>query len=209
MAIEFKKTAFSGNTPVIWRGECKMLPGGFKPKQNFPVGTVLRRGVFIQVDFNDMTAGVIKITRVHSGGTTTAPRVAKGHLFAVGDTVMKYGVDNVSPSIKNIDTSNSSYDVITLDSEITGLTENDILIESTKYAATGGGSGEDPIPAAPLYVPNAVVGADLEFKGTGIPTIDAAYDAVVMFNHLSHPIPADWQQGMCLKSNPNILLIKQ
>lgn len=198
MAIEFKKTAFSGNTPVIWRGECKMLPGGFKPKQNFPIGTVLRRGLFIQVDYNDMTAGVIKITRVHSGGTGTAPRVAKGHLFAIGDKIQKYG-DATSTTVQGIDTSNEAYDVITLAAEITGLAENDILIESD-------GQSEASKPA---YTPNAVIGADLEFKGTGIPTIDAAYDAVVMFNHLSHPIPADWLQGMCLKSNPNILLIKQ
>lgn len=197
MAIEFKKTAFSGNTPVIWRGECKMLPGGFKPKQTFPIGTVLRIGLFIQVDFNDMTAGVLKLAEVQTGGSTTAPRVPKGHLFAVGDKVQKYG-DTKHTTVQSIDTSNADYDVITLAAEITGLAAKDILIESD-------GQGT----AKPAYIPNAVIGADLEFKGTGIPTIDAAYEAVVMFNHLSHPIPADWQQGMCLKSNPNIVLIKQ
>ena len=54
-----------------------------------------------------------------------------------------------------------------------------------------------------------VVGADLEFKGTGIPTIDAAYEAVVLYNNADYPIPSDWLQGVTLKSNPNILFIKQ
>lgn len=197
MAIEFKKTAFSGNTPVIWRGECKMLPGGFKPKQTFPVGTVLRRGIPIQVDFEEMSAGVVKIAKVLTGGTTSAPRVSKGHLFALGDKVQKVG-DTKSTTVSKIDTSNADYDVITLAAEITGLTDGDSIQES---------DGESS--AKPLYTPNMVIGADLEFKGTGIPTIDAAYEAVVLYNNVNYPIPADWLQGVCLKSNPNILFIKQ
>lgn len=197
MAIEFKKTAFSGNTPVIWRGECKMLPAGFKPKQTFPVGTVLRRGLPIQVDFEEMSAGVVKIAKVLTGGTTTAPRIGKGHLFAVGDTVQKLGAAT-STTISKIDTSNTDYDVITLAAEITGLAAGDSIQES---------DGESS--AAPLYTPNMVIGADLEFKGTGIPTIDAAYEAVVLYNNVNYPIPSDWLQGVCLKSNPNILFIKQ
>ena len=197
MAIEFKKTAFSGNTPVIWRGECKMLPGGFKPKQTFPVGTVLRRGIPIQVNFEEMSAGVVKIAKVLTGGTTSAPRVSKGHLFALGDKVQKVG-DTKSTTVSKIDTSNADYDVITLAAEITGLTDGDSIQES---------DGESS--AKPLYTPNMVIGADLEFKGTGIPTIDAAYEAVVLYNNVNYPIPADWLQGVCLKSNPNILFIKQ
>ena len=116
MAIEFKKQAFSGKTPVIWRGECKILPGGFKPKQTFPVGTVLRRGLPIQVDFEEMSAGVVKIAKVLDGGTTTDARVGKGHLFAVGDKVQKLGTAT-STTVSKIDTSNADYDVTTLHSE--------------------------------------------------------------------------------------------
>ena len=60
MAIDFKKTAVKGHTPEIWRGECKILPGGFKPVQSFPVGTVLHRGTPIFVDFAAMSAAVCK-----------------------------------------------------------------------------------------------------------------------------------------------------
>ena len=197
MAIEFKKQAFSGKTPVIWRGECKILPGGFKPKQTFPVGTVLRRGIPIQVDFDEMSAGVVKIAKVLDGGTTTEARVSKGHLFAVGYKVQKLGI-TTSTTVSKIDTSNADYDVLTFAAAITGLAAGDSIQES---------DGESS--AKPLYTPNMVVGADLEFKGTGIPTIDAAYEAVVLYNNVNYPIPADWLQGVTLKSNPNILFIKQ
>lgn len=197
MAIEFKKQAFSGKTPVIWRGECKILPGGFKPKQTFPVGTVLRRGLPIQVDFDDMSAGVVKIAKVLDGGTTTDARVSKGHLFAVGDKVQKLGT-TTSTTVSKIDTTNADYDVITFATAISGLAAGDSIQESDGQSS-----------AKPLYTPNMVVGADLEFKGTGIPTIDAAYEAVVLYNNVDYPIPADWLQGVTLKSNPNILFIKQ
>lgn len=197
MAIEFKKQAFSGKTPVIWRGECKILPGGFKPKQTFPVGTVLRRGLPIQVDFDDMSAGVVKIAKVLDGGTTSAARIGKGHLFVVGDKVQKLGT-TTSTTVNKIDTSNADYDVVTFAAEITGLAAGNSIQESDGQSS-----------AKPLYTPNMVVGADLEFKGTGIPTIDAAYEAVVLYNNVDYPIPADWLQGVTLKSNPNILFIKQ
>lgn len=197
MAIEFKKQAFSGKTPVIWRGECKILPGGFKPKQTFPVGTVLRRGLPIQVDFDEMSAGVVKIAKVLDGGTTTDARVSKGHLFAVGDKVQKLGT-TTSTTVSKIDTTNADYDVITFATAISGLVAGDSIQESDGQSS-----------AKPLYTPNMVVGADLEFKGTGIPTIDAAYEAVVLYNNVDYPIPADWLQGVTLKSNPNILFIKQ
>lgn len=197
MAIEFKKQAFSGKTPVIWRGECKILPGGFKPKQTFPVGTVLRRGLPIQVDFDDMSAGVVKIAKVLDGGTTSAARIGKGHLFVVGDKVQKLGT-TTSTTVNKIDTSNADYDVVTFAAAISGLAAGDSIQESDGQSS-----------AKPLYTPNMVVGADLEFKGTGIPTIDAAYEAVVLYNNVDYPIPADWLQGVTLKSNPNILFIKQ
>ena len=128
MAIDFKKTQLSGHTPEIWRGECKILPGGFKPVQNFPVGTVLHRGTPIYVDFEAMSAAVCKTAKVLKGGTTTAPRVAKGHYFVAGDVVMKLGVTDKSPIIKSIDTANAEYDVLTFASAIAGLAEGDILI---------------------------------------------------------------------------------
>jgi hypothetical protein len=99
-------------------------------------------------------------------------------------------------SIKSIDRTNAEYDVLTLSAAITGLAEGDTLVES---GSTG----------VAKYVPNAVVGAVLEVKANTIPTIDVAYEAVVLYPSLATPILADWLNGFCLKSNPNILFIKQ
>lgn len=210
MAIDFKKTQLSSHTPEIWRGECKILPGGFKPVQNFPVGTVLHRGTPIHVDFEAMSAAVCKTAKVLAGGTTTAPRIAKGHYFVAGDVVMKLGVTDKSPIIKSIDTANAEYDVLTFASAIAGLAEGDILVEASAAAAAEGDN--EAVPAAPLYTPNMVVGAVKEFTGKGLPTIDAAYEAVVLYPSLNFPLLEDWLINpgkVCLKANPNILFIKQ
>ena len=210
MAIDFKKTQVSGHTPEIWRGECKILPGGFKPVQNFPVGTVLHRGTPIYVDFEAMSAAVCKTAKVLKGGTTTAPRVAKGHYFVAGDVVMKLGVTDKSPIIKSINTANAEYDVLTFASAIAGLADGDILVEAS--AATAAEGDNAAVPAAPLYTPNMVVGAVKEFTGKGLPTIDAAYEAVVLYPSLNFPLLEDWLINpgkVCLKANPNILFIKQ
>ena len=210
MAIDFKKTQLSGHTREIWRGECKILPGGFKPVQNFPVGTVLHRGTPIHVDFEAMSAAVCKTAKVLAGGTTTAPRIAKGHYFVAGDVVMKLGVTDKSPIIKSIDTANAEYDVLTFASAIAGLAEGDILVEASAAADAEGDN--EAVPAAPLYTPNMVVGAVKEFTGKGLPTIDAAYEAVVLYPSLNFPLLEDWLINpgkVCLKANPNILFIKQ
>ena len=245
MAIEFKKTAVKGHTPEIWRGECKMLPGGFKPKINIANGTVLHRGVLVEVNFDEMSAAVIKLAKVLAGGTTSKVRVAKGHLFAVGDVVAKVGKTDKSVSISTIDTSNADYDVLNLSAAITGLTTDDVLIESRDYGyidatSTTEGAlkivesnpsdgqialasvtpylGEKTLAAndyvvlqtaGSKYTPNMVNGAVKEFNGKGLPTIDAAFEAVVLYPSLSFPVLPEWLNGCCLKSNPNILFIKQ
>lgn len=245
MAIEFKKTGYKGHTPEIWRGECKMLPGGFKPKNKISTGTVLNRGTLAQVFFDTMEAAVIKLATVLSGGTTSKPRVGKGHLFAAGDIVSKVGKDDKSVSVSSIDTSNAEYDVLNLSAAISGLAANDVLVESVEYGyidAESGDSGALKIVASdasdgdialasvtpylgektlqandyvvlqkakPLYTPNMVVGAVKEFNGKGLPTIDAAYEAVVLYPSLNFTVLPEWLNGCCLKSNPNILFIKQ
>ena len=200
MAIEFKKESFSGHSPEIWRGECKILPGGFKPVQSFPVGTILRRGTPIKVDFEGMTAAVVKIGEALEGSTDTVVRLAKGHYFAVGDVITKLDDGTKTPMIKAIDTANVDYDAVTLSEAYTGLEKGDVIVESV---AVGSGT------AKPKYEPNMVVGAEKRFDGKGIPAIDAAYEAVVLYPSLAFPMPSVWLNGPCLKLNPNILFIKQ
>lgn len=191
MAIEFKKTKYSGHTPEIWRGECKILPGGFKLTQNFPVGTVIHRGTPVVVDFAAMSATVIKSATVLEGGTTKLVRVAKGHLFVAGDVVVKNGAADATATVSSVDTANTEYDVLNLSAAITGLTAGDVLVVNEQAE------------------PNMVVGAVLEITGKGLPTLDVAYDAVVLYPSLNLPILEGWLNGPCLKLNPNILFIKQ
>lgn len=201
MAIEFKRTDFAGHFPEIWRGEATMLPGGFKPTQQLAVGTVLRRGVPIAVDFDTHSAAICKTASVLAGGTTQKVRVPKGHYFSAGDIVTKYNDGSATPSISTIDTSNIDFDVINLSAAYTGLKEGDILVESAKT--------EGAAKAEPLYTPNSIVGAEKQFDGKGLPTIDAAYEAVVLTPALAAPILPEWLNGYTLKLNPNILFIKQ
>lgn len=204
MAITFEKQSFAGHFPEIWRGECKMLPGGFKPKQELAVGTVLHRGTPVFVNFDDRSAAVCKVATVLDGGTTTKVRVSKGHLFAVGDSVAKHGdTAKATVSVSSIDKSNTAYDVLNLSAGITDIAKDDIIIEAVTE-----GTGDNAVVKA-AYVPNMVVGAEKHFDGKGLPTIDPAFEAVVLIPSLSFPILPEWLQGVALKDNPNIIFIKQ
>lgn len=203
MAITFEKQSFGGRFPEIWRGECKMLPGGFKPTQEFAPGTVVRRATPVFVNFDEMSATVCKVASVLDGGTTTKVRVPKGHYFTKGDNVFKYG--DAAPAlvtVNEVDRTNSAYDVLTLSKAITGIAKDDVLVEGKSV------EGEPPTVKA-VCEPNMVVGADKQFDGKGLPTIDAAFEAVVLYPSLQFPILKEWLQGVALKNNPNIIFIKQ
>lgn len=202
MAIEFKKQSYDGHFPEIWRGECKVLPGGFKPLQTFPVGTVLRRGTPLFVDFDAHTAAVLKAATVLDGGTTTKVRIGKGNIFAAGDSVTEKKEDaTATATIKTIDTSNAEYDVLELDKALTGVAKNSIIVEAGEEAG-----------AAKYEAPNAIVSAEKVFDGKGIDVIDAAFEAVVLYPSLKFPVLPEWklaEGSPCMKLNPNILFITQ
>lgn len=197
MAIEFKRTSYEGRVPVIWRGECKVFPAGFKPANTLNVGMVVLRGTPLCVDMDTLTAGVVKVATILDGGTTTKPRVGKGHYFAVGDVVMKVGKTDLTVTVSAIDKSNVDYDVITFSAALTTLTKGDVIAEAV--------AGDT---ATERYIPNAVVAADLEVKDK-LDTLDAAYEALILKNAVPYPILNSWVVGLCLKNNPNIMFIKQ
>ena len=196
MAIEFKQTQYAGNVPVFWRGEAKVLPGGFKPLNSFPKGIVVKRGTLLHVDFDTMSAAVCKTASVLAGGTTTKVRVSKDALFVAGDAVALASDATKKTTVSTVDESNADYNVLNLAAGISGIAEGNVIVECDSEGA-------------PKYAPNCVAAADKEFDGKGIPAFDAAYDAVVLKDALSQPVLADWLNGICLKSNPNILFIKQ
>ena len=202
MAIIVNKEVFGGHAPEIWRGECKVLPGGFALDNaqlaSLPIGTVIRRGTPIVVDFEKKSANLCKTATVIKGGNTTTFRVAKGHLFAVGDYISKVGDGASTPSIKVIDRTNAEYDAITLSAAYTGLTEKDVVMEVANSAGS-----------EPKYEPNAIVASDKAIDGNNIVVLDAGYEAVVLYPSLAFPIIDAWKQGITMKLNPNILFINQ
>lgn len=206
MAIEFKRTVYEGRSPEFWRGEAKILPGGFKPIQKFANGTLVRRGTLVSIDMENHSAAVCKVAKIVKGGTTKAPRVTKGNLFAAGDYITKLGDGSSTPTIISVDTTSSDdFDVLNLSAAISGLAENDILVESAEVS--------DEAKAEAKYVPNAVLGEDKYFNGKGLPTFDVAYDALVISTNVFYPIPDEWVEGtgsfLFLKNNPRINFIIQ
>lgn len=198
MSITFERTNLDARQRAIWRGEAKMLPGGFKPLQDFPVGTLLKRGTLVHVDTDTLSAAIVKVAKVVDGGTTKAPRVQKGNNYTVGDTIMKLGTTSTA-TISAIDTTNEGYDTLTLSAAITGLAGGDFLQEADTSGST---------PAA-KYEPNAVLGEDKQFIKGDIPALDVAWGALVLKNVIP-AFPEDYLDGgICLKGNHNILFINQ
>lgn len=130
--IEFASTSYTKHPNPFWRQERRILPAGFKPVQEFPVGTKIYRGAWIQV-LAGLTCAVVKVAKVLTGGTTTKPRVAKDGYFQVGDTVMDLSNDAKTTTIKSIDTSNPDYDVLTLNAAISTLAEGHFIQEAIDY----------------------------------------------------------------------------
>jgi hypothetical protein len=199
--IKRRTTQYGGDMPVFWGGEAKILPGGYKLKQSFPRGTIIRKGTPLSIEYGTLSAAVVKYAIVITGGTSTSPRVTKGHNFQVGDILMDI-TGTIGREVKSIDASDSGYDVITFTSALTGITDGAHLVEAT--ATTG---------ATPKYEPNAVAGEDTErLSGENQDTVSAAYDAVVLLGYVQD-IPRKWlideTSGIALKNNPNIIYIKQ
>lgn len=187
MGITRKPTSLNGAMPIFWRGECKVLPGDFKVKQVFPNGTLLPKGTPIKLDFATMSCDICATALVVAGGTTAAPRVAKGHILQVGDTLY-LGENN--QKITAIDTSNADYDVLTLAAALTGATAGAVL-------------------SASELEPDAVIESNKEYDLTrGFNGVSAGYDCLVLRGCVP-PIPESWLTGFCLKNNPTIKYIYQ
>lgn len=187
MAIEFKRTKYKGGFPVFWRGNREALPGDFTLKGTYPEGTLLKEGTPIKLDFANMECKICKSALVVTGGTTSAPRVVKGSMFQVGDTV-KIGESN--STIKSIDTTSADYDVLTFAAAVTGATQGATLL-----------SDDD--------LPDAVIETTKEYTTKhGFPVVSAAYGARIL-KDVAYPVPEAWLEGYSLKNNHEIKYIRQ
>lgn len=203
MAIEFKKTSYAGNLDAFWRTEVRMLPGGFDCSQSIPVGDVIPRGALVCADFDTMTATIVKVGRVIDGGTTTKPRVTKNNHFYAGDTVMKIGKKDAAVTVKSVDRSNPDYDVVEFSAALATLAKGDYLVEAIKD------TGDSATTYSQAHEANTILGADYTSRAVGMATLDVAYSAVAL-KDVCPQFPADWLNGGAfLKTNHNILFIKQ
>lgn len=203
MAIEFKKTSYAGNLDAFWRTEVRMLPGGFNCSQSIPVGDVIPRGALVCADFDTMTATIVKVGRVVDGGTTTKPRVTKNNHFYAGDTVMKIGKKDAAVTVKSVDRSNPDYDVVEFSAALATLAKGDYLVEAVTD------TGDSATTYSQAHEANTILGADYTSRAVGMTTLDVAYSAVAL-KDVCPQFPADWLDGGAfLKTNHNILFIKQ
>lgn len=203
MAIEFKKTSYAGNLDAFWRTEVRMLPGGFNCSQSIPVGDVIPRGALVCADFDTMTATIVKVGRVVVGGTTTKPRVTKNNHFYAGDTVMKIGKKDAAVTVKSVDRSNPDYDVVEFSAALATLAKGDYLVEAVED------TGDSATTYSQAHEANTILGADYTSRKVGMTTLDVAYSAVAL-KDVCPQFPADWLDGGAfLKTNHNILFIKQ
>ncbi len=203
MAIEFKKTSYAGNLDAFWRTEVRMLPGGFNCSQSIPVGDVISRGALVCADFDTMTATIVKVGRVVDGGTTTKPRVTKNNHFYAGDTVMKIGKKDAAVTVKSVDRSNPDYDVVEFSAALATLAKGDYLVEAVKD------TDDSATTYSQAHEANTILGADYTSRAVGMTTLDVAYSAVAL-KDVCPQFPVDWLDGGAfLKTNHNILFIKQ
>lgn len=203
MAIEFKKTSYASNLDAFWRTEVRMLPGGFNCSQSIPVGDIIPRGALVCADFDTMTATIVKVGRVVDGGTTTKPRVTKNNHFYAGDTVMKIGKKDAAVTVKSVDRSNPDYDVVEFSAALATLAKGDYLVEAVKD------TGDSATTYSQAHEANTILGADYTSRAVGMTTLDVAYSAVAL-KDVCPQFPADWLDGGAfLKTNHNILFIKQ
>lgn len=211
MAIEFKKTSYAGNLDAFWRTEVRMLPGGFNCSQSIPVGDVIPRGALVCADFDTMTATIVKVGRVVDGGTTTKPRVTKNNHFYAGDTVMKIGKKDAAVTVKSVDRSNPDYDVVEFSAALATLAKGDYLVEAVKDTVVEAvkDTGDSATTYSQAHEANTILGADYTSRAVGMTTLDVAYSAVAL-KDVCPQFPADWLDGGAfLKTNHNILFIKQ
>lgn len=204
MAIEFEKTVYPGSMDPFWRQEVRMLPGGFKPLHDVPVGEVVHRASFVHVNFDDMTAALVKVGKVLDGGTTSKPRVSKRNNFFVGDTIMKLGKTDLAVTVKAVDHTNPEYDVLELSAALTSLAKDDFIQEAVEEGT------EENKTIKPKYVANMVLGNDFESRKGGLPTFDVAWSAMIL-KDVCTPFPASWltENSPCLATNHHLMFIKQ
>ena len=172
MGLGFSRTLSTGGKTVFQGhgGDIQLAQGGFGLDiTGLPLGALIRQGTPMNFDETTRVAKVLKTAKVveTAGGSATAYKVEKGHLFATSDVVSKT-VGGASYTITGaIDTSNADYDVINVTTTLGAAAVGDVLFHS---AASGASAGALKVePKGLLYeekVVSAAEGASIAIRAT-------------------------------------------
>ena len=114
---------------------------------------------------------------------------------------MKIGKKDAAVTVKSVDRSNPDYDVVEFSAALATLAKGDYLVEAVK--------DDSATTYSQAHEANTILGADYTSRAVGMTTLDVAYSAVAL-KDVCPQFPADWLDGGAfLKTNHNILFIKQ
>lgn len=133
-----------GTSPIpIWQGsgegDLQLAQGGFKlTDPGLPADTVIPAGTPMVYNEATRTAAILgtAVAQANAGATDTTYNVLKGHTLKVGNYLASGAPGGKAYAITAIDTSNATYDVITVGTTIGAVTAGDVLYASTATGAT-------------------------------------------------------------------------
>lgn len=105
-------------------------------RDNLKSDTVwLEKGAPVELDVTERTATLVKTAEIYADadGTATKYKIKKNHQLVLGDYV-GHTVGGKAYEITAIDTTNSGFDEVTLDTTIGAVSAGDVLIESAATA---------------------------------------------------------------------------
>ena len=195
MAVIVEGIVHPGHYPVVYR-HAEVLPGGYRIKNALPKGYMIPRGTYVEIKADKLEANICKVGQIVGGGSDTAIRVAKGHLFVKGDFVMLSGKKQ-SKKVQSIDTSHPDYDVLTVDAALTGASAGVVLVEAKDAHET---------TAVPKFIPNGFVDREKEYKD-GDTCVSVGCRGILIHGNI--PVPTEFVDGIHMKNNANVLIVSQ
>lgn len=159
MGLQPVKTS-SGTGIPVFQTRLEMAQGGFVlDDSTLTAGNTVKAGQPLGFDESTRKAKVVKLAKVYENAisSATAIKVYKGHHFKVGDYIAKTA-GSAAYAITVIDTSNASYDTLTVGTTLgVALTaDTDVLFQSS---ATGASAAAYSVTAKGLLYEDTVVEA--------------------------------------------------
>lgn len=212
--MKFRKKTFGGTRQICTTSPAIGVPGGFNldtSKVQYPIGAVIPAASLAQYDEITRLVTVLKAARVSVISVDDAKRVTLecdeflSPIFMIGDSVAKVAVGNFAdaPKIAKITDDRSGY-VIELSAAIAGLAVGDAIFQVIEKS----GKAVFPVDAPQgLTIAAETLGTVVGLDET---SVDVTTDSKggYFYERRIPPIPTEFIQGICLKTNPNILFTK-